>query len=98
LQDQIIELAEQWLGWQTMHIRPARTKHGWKTPVQGALGKGWPDLVMLRGGRIIAAEMKTDKGKVTPEQADVIGLLQAAGVETYIWRPKYWDDIVEVLR
>ena len=98
LQDQITEMAEKWLGWQWVHFRPARTQHGWRTPVSGPLGKGWPDLVLVRGPRIIAAELKSTKGKVTTEQTEVLGALNLAGVETYIWRPADWDHIVQILR
>jgi hypothetical protein len=98
LQAQIIELAEEWLGWEVVHFRQARTVKGWRTPVTGKLGKGWPDLILVRGPRIIAAELKSSKGKVTDEQSHVLAVLGLAGVETYVWRPSDWDTIVEVLR
>jgi hypothetical protein len=99
LMEQIIELAERWLGWRALHIRPARTQHGWRTPVQGTLGKGWPDLLLVHPAkaRTIAAELKGPKGQVTPEQMEVLETLLRAGWETYIWRPADWDDIVEAL-
>lgn len=97
LQANIVEMAEQWLGYTWVHFRPARTEHGWRTPVSGPLGKGWPDLILVRGARIVAAELKSDSGKVAPEQEYVLGVLAAAGVETHVWRPKDWDSIVEAL-
>jgi hypothetical protein len=98
LQDQITELAETWLGWRWVHFRPARTKHGWRTPVSGPLGLGWPDLILVRDSRIIAAELKSSTGVVSEAQADVLATLGLAGVEVYLWRPADWDSIVEVLR
>lgn len=97
LVSQIIGLAEDWLGWRCVHFRPGRTQHGWATPVQGSMGKGWPDLIMVRDGRRIAAECKSAKGRVTPEQSDVLGALSLAGFETYVWRPADWDSIVATL-
>lgn len=98
LLSQVIELAETWLGWTTVHFRPARTHYGWRTPVQGSMGKGWPDLILVRGKRLIAAELKSDKGKLTSEQQDVLALLALAGVETYVWRPADWTSIERTLR
>lgn len=97
LQAQVIDLAEKWLHWRVVHFRPARTSQGWRTPVQGSMGKGWPDLILVRRTTIIAAELKSDKGKLTPEQVDVLVVLAGAGVETHVWRPRDWDTIVEVL-
>ena len=96
-QRQITDLAEI-LGWSWVHFRPARTQRGWATPVSGPMGKGWPDLFMVRGHRSIAAELKSDKGKATPEQYAVMEILQATSVETFIWRPADFDRIVEILR
>jgi len=53
---------------------------------------------LVRGTRIIAAELKSAKGVVSEAQADVLAALHLAGVETCIWRPSDWDDIVEILR
>lgn len=97
LMDRIIELATDWLGWHVLHLRPARTAHGWRTPVQGDLGKGWPDLILVRGSRIVAAEVKSERGRLTAEQAEVLGILSVAGVETHVWKPSDWDTMVAVL-
>lgn len=54
-------------GWRSFHVRPARTQSGWRTAVQGD-GRGFPDLVLLRPGRQVVAELKSKTGKVTDEQ------------------------------
>ena len=95
-QQQVTDLAEI-CGWSWAHFRPARTLHGWTTPVSGPLGKGWPDLVLLRRERIVFAELKRDKGKVDAHQAWVLELLGAAA-EAYVWRPSDLTAIAEVLR
>lgn len=70
---QVTELAEL-LGWGWAHFRPAQTAKGWRTPVSGPLGAGWPDLVLVRekDRRLIFAELKADKGRVSPVQNDVL--------------------------
>lgn len=62
---------------------------------------GFPDCVMVRiepGPRLIFAELKSEKGKVTPEQEQWLEALQFIGVEAYLWRPADFDDIVEIMR
>lgn len=96
-QEQILQLAAI-MGWECVHFRPAQTRHGWRTPVQGSLGPGWPDLVLVRDDRIIFAELKRDGGKATPEQERVLRLLGATGhAEVYIWRPAAFDAITALL-
>jgi hypothetical protein len=46
-QAQVVQLAELY-GWAYLHIRPARIRDRHLTPVAGALGPGWPDLVLVR--------------------------------------------------
>jgi hypothetical protein len=59
---------------------------------------GFPDLCLARGGRLIFAELKTEKGKVSPSQAEWLDALdQVPGVEAYLWRPSDWNLIVETL-
>ena len=93
---QVIAFA-QLNGWRTVHFRPARTSRGWRTAVQGD-GKGWPDLVMLRGSRLVAAELKSESGMATDDQLAWLDAMALVGAECYIWRPADWPSVVQVLR
>lgn len=95
-QAQVIELARL-LGWRSAHFRPALTARGWRTPVQGD-GAGFPDTVLVRRDRLVIAELKSAAGKVSSEQTAWLAALEAAGCETFLWRPTDLDDIAEVLR
>ncbi len=94
-QQQVTDLADL-RGLKWVHFRPARTTRGWRTPVSGPLGVGFVDLVLVRRDRIVFAEIKTDRGRVTAEQAAVIEVLGQAA-EAYIFRPRDWDEIDRVL-
>ncbi len=59
--------------------------------------RGFPDCVICRPPRLIFAELKTDTGRLTPDQERWIEMLRACGQEAYVWRPRDWDDIVKVL-
>lgn len=87
-------------GWSWMHIQKAQNAAGyWRTPVTGNLGKGWPDLFMVRGKRIVAAELKGDRTPISRwQQAVLDALIRVPGVEVFIWRPDDWDDVMEVLK
>lgn len=96
-QRQVTDAAELF-GWQWVHFRPAQTQHGWRTPVSGPLGKGWPDLMLVRE-RVIFAECKRQDGsRVTPEQQAVHSALRAAGALVYVWRPADLPDVLDALR
>lgn len=85
--------------WLWVHHRPARTVNGWRTPVSGPLGKGWPDIVAVRHERLLAIELKSDTGQVKPEQQAVLDLLaRVPGITTLVARPADWDHLQEVLR
>jgi len=97
LQRGVLDLARV-LGWRVVTFRAARTAHGWRTPTGGD-GNGWPDLFMVRGSRILAAELKGDRGRLTDEQLAWLAALSDAEVETHIWRPvDYPDRVAEALR
>jgi hypothetical protein len=81
------------LGWRVTHFRPARTEKGYRTPVQGH--KGTLDLILARRGVVLLAELKSDKGKPTPDQ---VKWLDAAGPHGRLWRPADWDRILFELR
>ena len=60
---------------------------------------GFPDLVMLRGKRIIYAELKTEHGKLSMYQSLWLEALRKVPQnEVFIWRPSDFDDIEKVLR
>jgi hypothetical protein len=93
----VLDIAKVY-GWRTLHVRPARTAHGWRTAVSGD-GIGWPDVVAVRGSRIVAAELKAERGRLTPDQDRWLYDLAAAGVDVHVWRPSdYPDGVVEALR
>lgn len=59
--------------------------------------KGFPDLVLVRE-RVIFAELKTEKGKITPNQQEWIDALRKANQEVYLWRPSDFDEIARILQ
>lgn len=83
-------------GWRSAHFRPAKTERGWRTAVQGD-GKGFPDLVLIRGDTIIVAELKVGRNQLTVEQRAWLVAFEMAGVPAYTWRPKDWSEIEQVL-
>lgn len=96
----VIKLA-QYLGWKVAHFRGVRVLRAnggirYQTPVQGD-GKGFPDLVLVRRNRLIFAELKSDTGKLSPEQRQWLEALKATGAEVYVWRMSDWDDIQALL-
>ena len=98
LREQIRTLTKIY-GW-----RMAFTQYSLRSP------KGFPDLVLVRGDRLIFAELKSQVGKTTPEQDGWLEALRACrlgaqqyisqGVEleVYLWRPSDLERIAEVLR
>lgn len=61
--------------------------------------EGFPDLTLVRPPRIVFAELKTMKGKLTDAQKvwqDL--LLRCPSVEYYLWRPSDWDWIERALK
>ena len=64
------------------------------TDSRKSAGVGFPDLVMVhkRTGRVVWAELKTPKGKVSTEQATWLAALRAGGADAYLWRPADWHS------
>ena len=85
-QAMVRELAE-WMGW--------RTYHTWRSDHSPA---GYPDLTMVRGRRIVYAELKSERGRVSQEQAAWLDALLATGqCEVKLWRPSMWESVVATL-
>lgn len=111
LLDAVIRLA-QLNGWLVDHPRPARTAGGWRTALRGHAGR--PDLLLVHpSGRVITAELKSEKGRLSRDQQRWDEALrvaaQRAGIGArgdgrpvfshYVWRPTDWvqGTIREVL-
>ena len=85
-QQQVIDLAHAYR-WQHCHVRRTRGRNsGWVT---GTSVTGWPDLMLWSEfrKRLIFVELKSETGKVRPEQERVLASLAAAGQEVFVWRP-----------
>ncbi len=69
--------------------------HTWRSIHSPA---GFPDCVMVRGNRLIFAELKSEKGKLSPEQERWLEDLGATGrCEVYLWRPSDIEEIMKCL-
>lgn len=84
-------------GWRRFHVRTSgRMSNGRAIPtVQGEAG--FPDLVLVRPPRLIFAELKVGKNKLTDAQVAWWEELFAVSTEVYEWRPEQWSQILVVL-
>lgn len=89
--DAVIELCAR-LGLLVHHCRPARTAKGWATPIQGA--PGFVDLVIVGSRGVLLRELKTETGRVRPEQDAWISRLARSGANVAVWRPSDWPDAI----
>lgn len=70
-------------GWKFYHSPDNVPRNGFIQNVKA----GWPDLVAVRGRRIIFAELKRETGKTTEAQDEWLAALKLTGAEVYVWRP-----------
>lgn len=76
-------------GWRVTHFRPARTDKGWRTALQG--DGGFVDLVLAKHGTVLHVEVKTDKGRVRPDQLE---WAKEIGPTYRLWRPRDWHQVL----
>ncbi len=94
-QDAIIEAAMS-MNFLVHAERPARTQGSWRTAIQGQ--PGWPDLVILGGGRLIVRELKRLPNTATSEQHEWISRLREAGVDAdFLWVPEQQESFIDYL-
>ncbi len=67
--------------WRVYHTRDSRGS-----------AKGFPDLTMVRPPRLVFAELKSERGRLTIEQAEWLRAIEDTfgKPETYVWRPADW--------
>lgn len=84
-QSAVIELAKL-RGWRVYHTRDSRKS-----------APGFPDLTLVRAGRLVFAELKAGS-ELTPAQGDWLRAFRAVpGVEAYLWRLADWAEIERTL-
>ena len=90
-------------------IRQLARLTGWRCyHTRYSLGSdpGFPDLVLVRLGRMVVAELKGPRGRLTPAQQEWLdALVEVEGrtggvVEVHLWTPEDWacGAIEETLR
>ena len=95
----ISALTETEKGFQGWVVDYARL-HGWdvfhpRWSIQSA--SGWPDLALVRPPRLVFAELKSERGKLSAAQRRWLNQLEQCAVEVYVWKPSDRDRIVVVL-
>ena len=90
-QGQVVTLAK-YCGWMAYHTLDSRGSTA-----------GFPDLVLLRPPLLLLAELKSEKGRIRPEQKvwatalKIIAGLPGSPVRYYLWRPSDLDEISRIL-
>lgn len=96
LHDAILEMAKRF-GWRAASFGALAGKHGrFLTPVKGD-AKGFPDILAVRGKRMVAAELKAGRNKPTAEQEAWLQAFADAGALACVWTEKDWPAAVEMV-
>ena len=85
-QGQVIKLAKT-LGYEFIYFT-WNSKHS---------PRGFPDLIILREGRMIVAELKREDGNLTPEQYFWLLEFMKVTDDAYLWKPSDWEGVKSVL-
>lgn len=81
LQAAITELAKA-CGWRVYHTHDSRRSE-----------PGFPDLVLERRRRMIFAELKTERGRLSATQREWLDALRSVpGIQVRLWRPSDWQS------
>lgn len=97
----IPESEDGFLGWVRDLARRRPVADRWRTyHTLRSKGSepGFPDLVLVRPPRLIFAELKSDRGRLSRAQREWRADLEACGVEAYTWRPSERSHIEAILR
>lgn len=85
-QGRVIKLARA-LGWRCHHETDSRFSR-----------PGFPDLILIKDGRMVVAELKVEGGKLEDEQAEWLAAFSAVpGVQTHVWWDWQFEEVVRCL-
>lgn len=79
-QPAVIELCK-WMNLYVYHTHDSRRS-----------ARGFPDLVIVGPGGILFRELKTETGRLSREQTEVLARLTTAGADAAVWRPADLTD------
>jgi Holliday junction resolvase len=81
---------------QHLRIRGWRYYHSYNSQRSVA---GFPDVIALRDKRVLVAEIKTSRGRVSAPQREWLAAFEQAGIPAYLWRfPEDWSQVGRLLR
>lgn len=86
LQSTVIEMM-QWQSWLCYHTHDSRRSN-----------PGFPDLVAVKGSRLMFVEFKTDRGKIRREQVEWLDALVETHGEVYLVRPSNMDEFLKIVK
>jgi len=70
--------------------------HSWTSVHSPA---GFPDEILVRGSRLVVAELKSASGRLTQAQELWLGAFRAVpSAEVFVWRPADVEEIARILR
>lgn len=87
---QAITEAATLYGWRWTHTRRSD-----KAQIMGH--PGVPDLLLAKNGRVMFLELKTEKGRITPDQQAWIDALMTTLTGAWVVRPSSLDFMLRVL-
>jgi len=95
-----MELTEKQFQGQVVHLAKLSgfdfVYHTWNSQHSPA---GFPDLIMIKDGCLIVAELKTEKGKLSAEQYFwLLEFRKVPSAEVFLWRPSDWEELETVIR
>jgi hypothetical protein len=92
----------EWRGWRWSHFHDSRRQVAPGVFVGDRAAAGFPDIVAVRPPRLLFIELKSEKGKLEPEQdawlvdvqrvADELRGSTDARIEVHEWRPSQWHS------
>lgn len=86
-QAQVIAAAEA-MGWLCYHTHDSRRSQ-----------PGFPDLIMVRGYRMVALELKVGRRRPTPEQLVWLAAFRDVCQVDALWaKPDDWEQLMEILK
>ena len=87
-QGQVLDLARL-SSWLCYHTHDSRRS-----------APGFPDLVLVRPPRLVFAELKSEEGRIKPEQKVWLEALSncTEAPESHLWRPRNLEEVQQILK